>query len=40
MSAAVETVPNRSNDWALWFRQVGAIFRMEIEKNFLGRLIS
>ena len=37
MSAAVETVPARSNDWALWFRQIGAIFRMEIEKNFLGR---
>ena len=37
MSAAVETVPNRSDDWALWFRQIGAIFRMEIEKNFLGR---
>jgi hypothetical protein len=23
--------------WALWFRQIGAIFRLEIEKNFLGR---
>jgi hypothetical protein len=23
--------------WALWFRQVRAIFRLEIEKNFLGR---
>lgn len=37
MSAAVEAVPARPNDWALWFRQIGAIFRMEIEKNFLGR---
>ena len=37
MSAAVETVPNRSGDWALWFRQISAIFRLEIEKNFLGR---
>jgi len=37
MSAAVETVPKRSEDWALWFRQIGAIFRLEIEKNFLGR---
>lgn len=37
MSAAVEAVPGRSGDWALWFRQIGAIFRMEIEKNFLGR---
>jgi len=24
-------------NWALWFRQVGAIFRMELEKNFLSR---
>ena len=37
MSTAVETVPARSGDWALWLRQIGAIFRMEIEKNFLGR---
>lgn len=37
MSAAVETVPHKSGSWGLWFRQVGAIFRMEIEKNFLGR---
>jgi ABC-type transport system involved in multi-copper enzyme maturation permease subunit len=37
MSTAVETVPARPGDWALWLRQVGAIFRMEIEKNFLGR---
>ena len=36
MSAAVEAVPNKS-DWAHWFRQIGAIFRLEIEKNFLGR---
>jgi ABC-type transport system involved in multi-copper enzyme maturation permease subunit len=37
MSSVVEAVPARSSDWALWFRQVAAIFRMEIEKNFLGR---
>jgi len=37
MSSAVETVPAKSNDWALWLRQIGAIFRLEIEKNFLGR---
>jgi len=37
MSAAVEVVPHKSNDWALWFRQVRSIFRLEIEKNFLGR---
>jgi ABC-type transport system involved in multi-copper enzyme maturation permease subunit len=23
--------------WALWLRQIGAIFRLEIEKNFLSR---
>ena len=37
MSAAVEAVPHKSSNWALWVRQIGAIFRMEIEKNFLGR---
>jgi len=37
MSAVAETIPARSNDWALWFRQIGAIFRLEIEKNFLSR---
>lgn len=37
MSSVVETVPARSSDWGLWLRQVAAIFRMEIEKNFLGR---
>jgi ABC-type transport system involved in multi-copper enzyme maturation permease subunit len=29
-----ETLPS---SWALWLRQVGAIFRLEIEKNFLSR---
>ena len=37
MSAAVEAVPHKSNDWGLWFRQIRSIFRLEIEKNFLGR---
>src|SRR5215211_8829139 len=37
MSAAVEAVPHTSGNWGLWFRQIGAIFRMELEKNFLGR---
>jgi len=37
MSAVAETIPARSNEWALWFRQIGAIFRLEIEKNFLSR---
>jgi ABC-type transport system involved in multi-copper enzyme maturation permease subunit len=41
MSSAIEAVPAKSestpSNWALWLRQVGAIFRMEIEKNFLSR---
>ncbi|MEP6569783.1 MAG: hypothetical protein ABJC10_08420 [Acidobacteriota bacterium] len=28
---------NQPLPWSLWFRQVRAIFRLEIEKNFLGR---
>ena len=41
MSSAVEVVSTKSEQrppqWSLWLRQVGAIFRLEIEKNFLGR---
>jgi len=41
MSSAIEAVSTRSEkrdvNWSLWLRQVGAIFRLEIEKNFLGR---
>ena len=41
MSSAVEVVSTkpeqRPSEWALWLRQIGAIFRLEIEKNFLGR---
>src|SRR5215212_9449691 len=41
MSSAVEAVStrpeNHMSNWALWLRQVGAIFRLEVEKNFLGR---
>lgn len=41
MSSAIEAVRAKSEkntfDWALWFRQIGAIFRLEIQKNFLGR---
>ena len=37
MSAAIEAVPHKSGNWGLWVRQIGAIFRMELEKNFLGR---
>lgn len=41
MSSAIEAVPAKSertsSHWGLWLRQIGAIFRMEIEKNFLSR---
>ena len=40
MSSAIEAVPAKSEQtpfhWALWLRQIGAIFRLEIEKNFLS----
>jgi ABC-type transport system involved in multi-copper enzyme maturation permease subunit len=41
MSSAIDVVtakPEKTTyNWALWLRQIGAIFRLEIEKNFLGR---
>src|SRR5215217_3078902 len=41
MSSAIEAVSTKSEkqavNWSLWLRQIGAIFRLEIEKNFLGR---
>ena len=41
MSATVETVPVNSSregsSWSLWLRQIAAILRLEVEKNFLGR---
>lgn len=41
MSSAIEAVSAKSvpatSQWALWLRQIAAIFRLEIEKNFLGR---
>ena len=41
MSSAIDVVQTKSKNaagnWSLWLRQIGAIFRMEIEKNFLGR---
>ena len=41
MSSAIDVVQtkpdNAPGNWALWLRQIGAIFRMEIEKNFLSR---
>src|SRR6185295_10226355 len=41
MSSAIDAIEARSEktqfNWALWLRQIRAIFRMELEKNFLGR---
>ncbi len=39
-SSTIDTVPVKTANpmqWSLWFRQIRAIFRLEIEKNFLGR---
>ncbi len=41
-SSTVEIAPERKTEkqsppWALWLRQIRAIFRLELEKNFLGR---
>ena len=42
MSSTIQIPAHESADrsnlpWSLWLRQVWAIFRMEVEKNFLGR---
>ena len=41
MSSAIDNVANKPGQsplpWALWFRQIGAILRMDLHKNFLGR---
>ncbi|HEY2963400.1 MAG TPA: ABC transporter permease [Pyrinomonadaceae bacterium] len=41
MSSAIDAVANKTNrpplPWALWLRQIAAIFRIELQKNFLGR---
>src|SRR6266550_9563798 len=42
MSSTIQIPANERADrsnlpWSLWLRQVWAIFRMEVEKNFLGR---
>ena len=42
MSSTVDITPQSLTNkqplpWALWLRQIRAIFRLEIEKNFLGR---
>ena len=39
-SSVVDIAPVKQRGplpWSLWFRQIRAIFRLEIEKNFLGR---
>jgi ABC-type transport system involved in multi-copper enzyme maturation permease subunit len=41
-SSTADTAPDRKIakqplPWSLWFKQIRAIFRLEIEKNFLGR---
>jgi len=39
-SSTIEIAPVKKKQalpWSLWFRQIRAIFRLEIEKNFLGR---
>lgn len=41
MSSTVDALPAQAKDpgqsWSLWVRQVGAIFRIEVNKNFLSR---
>jgi ABC-type transport system involved in multi-copper enzyme maturation permease subunit len=41
MSSATDAIESKSNKsnfhWALWLRQIGAILRLELEKNFLSR---
>jgi hypothetical protein len=40
VSASVDSIPKDSREglgWSLWLRQIAAILRLEVEKNFLGR---
>ena len=40
MSTAAEMIPEKTSGgipWSLWLRQIRAIFRLEIKKNFLGK---
>jgi ABC-type transport system involved in multi-copper enzyme maturation permease subunit len=41
MSSAIDAIETKSQksplNWSLWFRQIGAILRLELEKNFLSR---
>src|SRR6476620_7139657 len=36
-NAVIAETKSSSLNWALWLRQIRAIFRLEIEKNFLGK---
>ncbi len=41
MSSAIDAIEAKSEkaplNWSLWLRQIGAILRLELEKNFFGR---
>ena len=41
MSSSIDAVADKTSQgplpWALWLRQIGAIFRSDLHKNFLGR---
>ena len=37
MSAATQTLSNQESSTSLWLRQIAAIVRLELEKNFFGR---
>jgi hypothetical protein len=41
MSTTLDSIPVKPSKetlpWSLWLRQIGAILRLEVEKNFLGR---
>jgi ABC-type transport system involved in multi-copper enzyme maturation permease subunit len=41
MSSTVEAIPETvrkpGSPWSLWLRQIGAIMRLEVKKNFLGK---
>jgi len=41
MSTTIDSIPVKPSKetlpWSLWLRQIGAILRLEVEKNFLGR---
>ena len=42
MSSTAETIHNKmaakhDSSWSLWLRQIGAIMRLEVKKNFLGK---